>query len=216
MAQPWNSSPLSSDGPDLDKGFREFVALAEESGAKLYAYGSRLLGKEGPGSDWDVLIEGLSDPFRLVAQVVQQIPAARYRTDGELASLFTLPRQNVPISATDLVSILRDGLPYFYIRDFPVDLMKAGPAQVPVIPDLEREDIDIVGTIVGDAVDAYSMPRRLSLALGSGEIVSVFFLTWFLQGLGRRIGQKVTFQALRRDRQGKLWFASRFSKITLL
>ena len=196
-----------------------FFAQVYELGGRLFLYGSRLLDMATPRSDWDLLMTVERDPRDVVEQALAELAEARFFTPDELAALFTLPLDACPVAVDELTGVLGRSLTYLYIGGVRVDIMigsRSWAELIPAFPETSGHAESLDGVIQPGAGESYLMPRAVTLDRGPGRpAATVFYPTWFLQGLERMAGTRVHFTGLRRTGPGRYWFGARHSSLRI-
>lgn len=217
LLREWDAAPLTPGSPGLPGQIRAFSRRVSVAGARLYLYGSRLIGVARGSADWDLLYVPGELGLDPVAQAVAADPSLTFLDQAELTTLFTLPVGNDSVSASDLQDVLQAGLKYLRFDGVRVDLIIRYPEWDGEMPQHRpcRKDVSACGVIAPGAGRSYAMPRDVTLVDPAGQTSTVRHLCWFLPGLEQLAGRLAGFTGLVELAPRFYWFSSRHGKLQL-
>jgi hypothetical protein len=215
----WTSHEVGTAGPPSaghPEALRRLLAELHTRNARVYLYGSRLLGMESGGSDWDFIIDHRGN-------LAELLRSCRSLPDGSLgpqdiASIaasyeFTFRRST---ARADILKILSRSWCAVRIPGGIIDFFQGyGTGQK--IPDMRLDAgslADYEGTILPSAGMSFRMPREVHMCTSAGRTVNLHHTSWLLCGLEQLAGSRVMLHDVFVHGSSDVWLSpwiSRFS-----
>ncbi|MDF5755672.1 nucleotidyltransferase domain-containing protein [Spongiactinospora sp. TRM90649] len=219
LVAPWRSRAVDASGSyarDQPAALRGLVSEMHSRGAHAYLYGSRLLGRNSAGSDWDFIVECRGDLAELLRSCNARPDAfPRWPEISSVAASYEVNTLG-STSRKDVLRILRKGWCALRVDGAVADFFLAGSGNSR-IPDVRSGKViltDCEGVIEPGSGQSFGMPRWIRIRTPTARIVHLHHVSWILCGLERMAGSRVMLRDVLVSGASDLWLSPWISKLS--
>ncbi|WP_043621533.1 nucleotidyltransferase domain-containing protein [Nonomuraea candida] len=220
LLTPCRARPVGAAGSsvrDHPAVLRGLLSALLSRGARVYLYGSRLLGLRSYGSDWDFVVDHEGDLAELLGSCLGQ--SCAFLGPREFSSIAASYESNTAGSARrdDVLRILGKSWCALRVAGRVVDFFLTGTGG-PAIPDVlpgRLSLVDCAGVVQPSAGSSFRMPRKVCIRTSTARTVNVHHVSWILCGLERMAGSRVTLRDVLAYGPADVWLSPWTSKLSL-
>ncbi len=198
-----------------DAAVRALVDLSIESNCDLRLFGSRRLNIDKPGSDWDFLILGCTDPNSYVKKLINTDFVRAFNSSEIETRVQRYKHSEHWATPSVLRKIFSKTTLYVKTELGEIGLFFAGNTPFHLSPIGEEPDLhSIVGAPLRNRGLSFSMPREITIR-SEESIHTVRTVSWSLCGLELCDQETFKFDGLVSLGNKEWWFGSNHSKIQM-